>query len=113
MQTVCIKLDKGLAKAIEKHMKEKHYTTKTEFFRESARKMIEDQKMKEEALRNLRKYYGSSKTKTTDEDLRRVREEIAKEWEKEEFLDTQSSSSGVLVSTDIQGRQSPNHKKQK
>jgi len=99
METVCIKLDKSLAKAIEEYMKKNHYVTKTEFFRESARKRIEDQKMKEEALRNIRKYYGSSKTKTTDEDLRRVREEIAKEWEKEEFLDSQRSSSGVLVST--------------
>lgn len=98
-ETVCIKMDKGLAKAIEIYMKKNHYTTKTEFFRESARMRLEDQKMREEALQNLRKYYGSSKTKTTDEDLHKVREEMAREWEKEEFLDAQRSSSGVLVST--------------
>ncbi len=84
METVCIKVDKDLAKAIEIFMKKKHYTTKTEFFRESARKNIEDQKMREEALRNIKKYYGSVKLKTTDEDLHRVREELAKEWEEEE-----------------------------
>ena len=83
METVCIKVDKDLAKAIEIFMKKKHYTTKTEFFRESARKNIEDQKMKEEVLRNIRKYYGSIKTKTTPGQLRRAREEAFEELSRE------------------------------
>ena len=82
METVCIKIDEDFAKAIEKHMKKNHYTTKTEFFREAARNTLKKKEI-QEALKNIKRYYGSSKTKTTDEDLHRVREELAKEWEEE------------------------------
>jgi len=87
METICIKINEDFAKAIEKHIKKNHYTTKTEFFRESVRNTLKQEERKEkeikETLKNIKKYYGSSKTKTTDEDLHRVREELAKEWENE------------------------------
>ncbi|MBS3145071.1 ribbon-helix-helix protein, CopG family [Candidatus Woesearchaeota archaeon] len=87
METVCIKIDDDLAKAVEKHMKKNHYTTKTELFRESVRNTIKQEERKEkevqEVLKNIRKYYGSVKTRTTDKQLREAREKAFEELSKE------------------------------
>ena len=55
--------------------------TKTEFIREAIRdKIIELEK--QETLNKIEKLFGSSKRKTTDEDLHKVREKLAKDYEK-------------------------------
>lgn len=63
-------------------MKKNRYTTKTEFIREAVRDKIRDLE-KEELLYKVKKLYGSSKKKTTDEELHRAGERAFKELEKE------------------------------
>jgi len=81
MESVTIRLDKGLAKAMQKAMKDR-YSTKTEFIREAIRKQISDAE-KERALRRLEENFDKGKWHgTTDEDDRRAREEVSREYAK-------------------------------
>ncbi len=82
METICIKVDKELARAIEEYMKKKHYNTKTEFFRQAIREKMSELEL-EEAFKAIEKFRKNNPRRTTDADLRRVREELAKELEKE------------------------------
>lgn len=77
-----MKLENTFLKDIEKSMKKNRYTTKTEFIREAIRDKIRDLE-KEEALLRLKKLYGASKRKTTDEELHKAGEKAFKELEKE------------------------------
>ncbi len=86
METLCIKLEKGLAKNMEKFMKKHNYATKTEFVRETIRNAIQNKISKremKEIFKEIEELRRNNKHKTTDEDLHRVREEMAKEWKKE------------------------------
>lgn len=73
METISIKMEENFAKDIEKTMKKHRYSTKTEFIREAVRDKIRDLE-KEEALLRAKKLFGSSKRKTTDEDVHRAGE---------------------------------------
>jgi metal-responsive CopG/Arc/MetJ family transcriptional regulator len=81
METICIKIDKNLARDMEKFMKKKRYSTKTELIREAIRDKMSEYE-KKEAVEWLRKLSGSSKKNTTDKQVHRVRERLAKEYEK-------------------------------
>lgn len=81
METIGIKLEPIFLKNIEKTMKKHNYTTKTEFIREAIREKIKDLET-EELLKTIDKLAGSSKHKTTDEDLHRARERLVKVYEK-------------------------------
>ena len=81
MEQVCIRFEEDFLQAMEKAMKRNGYATKTEFIRESVRQKLKNLE-KEEALARVRKLYGSSKRKTTDEQLHKVREKLAREYEK-------------------------------
>jgi len=81
METVCIKLDKGLAHEVDRVLKKHHYSSKTEFVREAIRDKISEIE-KKEALARLEKFYGSSKRKTTDAQLREAREKAVAEIER-------------------------------
>lgn len=81
MEAICVKLDKGIMKEINEIAKEFHYSTRTDFIREAIRSKIEELE-KKRALKNLEKYFGASKTKTTDEELERIREEVGNEYMK-------------------------------
>ncbi len=76
MEAICVKLDKGIIREINTIAKEFHYSTRTDFIREAIRSKIEELDRKR-ALKNLHKYFGASKTKTTDEELERIREKAA------------------------------------
>jgi len=80
MEQVCIRIEEDFLQAMEKAMKRNGYATKTEFIRESVRERLKNLE-KEEALARLRKLYGSSKRKTTDEDLHKAGEKAFKEME--------------------------------
>ena len=80
MEQVCIRFEEDFLQAMEKAMKRNGYATKTEFIRESVRQKLKNLE-KEEALARLRKLYGSSKRKTTDEDLHKAGEKAFKEME--------------------------------
>lgn len=79
METVSVKFEDNLAQEVDRVMKKHHYTTKAEFIREAIRDKIKDLE-KEESLKKLESIFGDgSHKKTSDEDLRRVREEVIKE----------------------------------
>ncbi|MBI2047106.1 ribbon-helix-helix protein, CopG family [Candidatus Pacearchaeota archaeon] len=80
MENVSLKLEPQFLKEIENIMKKNRYMTKTEFIREAIRdKLIELEK--QNMLKHLDKIAGSSKHKTTDEDLHRARERLVKKYE--------------------------------
>ncbi len=81
MKTVSLKLKPQFAREMEKIMKKNRYMTKTEFIRESIRDKIRELE-KREMLKSVDKIFGSSKHKTTDEELHRARERAVKELEK-------------------------------
>lgn len=75
MESITIKVDEGMAKAIDFAMKPL-YATKTEFIREAIR-----DKVRAERLRRLEENFGkgkgTAKTNMTDEE---IREEVAQEY---------------------------------
>ncbi|MBI4142215.1 hypothetical protein HY484_04780 [Candidatus Woesearchaeota archaeon] len=80
METICVKFEDEFAKDIEKAMKKHRYTTKTEFIREAVRDKLSDFE-KEEMIKHLHNFKGVLKNKTTDEDIHRIREQLAREWD--------------------------------
>mgnify|MGYP001574587076 CR=1 FL=1 len=82
METVSLKLEDKFLHDIEKSMKKHRYSTKTEFIREAIREKLSDLE-KEEILKGIVKLKGLSKHRTTDEQLHKAREKIAKMLEKQ------------------------------
>ena len=78
MQTISIKLEDHFLKDIEVMMKKHRYSTKTEFIRESLRERMKELE-KEEAIKTLEKFFGSSDKKTTEKMIRKARELSFKE----------------------------------
>ena len=85
MESITIKINKEMAKEIEKAMKP-NYSTKTEFVRASLREKLEKIKQTKE-YKELRKYLGILKTKTTDEELHKIREKVVDRMFKERGLE--------------------------
>lgn len=79
METVCLKMEESLLKEIDSKLTKYRYSTRTEFIRDAIRLKLTDLQ-KQEMLLAVDKAFGSSKLKTTDEDLHRAREQLAKEW---------------------------------
>lgn len=82
METISLKMEGVLLQEIDTKIKSHRYSTRTEFIRDAIRNKIEDLE-KQKAIENVRKFYGSSKRKTTDEELHKVRKEISKELMKD------------------------------
>jgi metal-responsive CopG/Arc/MetJ family transcriptional regulator len=86
METICIKMEDELFRKMNKDMKAQGYTTKAEFIREAIRKKLEEDE-REFLIKKFMKFKGKAKTKTSDEELRKIREQalvqLAKEkgWE--------------------------------
>jgi Arc/MetJ-type ribon-helix-helix transcriptional regulator len=68
MEPVTVKFEPEFVKDIEKIMRKNRYATKAEFIREAVREKIKDIE-KEELLKRVDKLFGSSKHKTTNEQL--------------------------------------------
>ena len=81
MENVSLKLESGFAKQINQAIKRNNYSTKTEFIREAIREKIKRLE-KEELLMRIDKLFGSSKHKTTDEDLHRAGERVFEQLER-------------------------------
>ena len=81
METISLKLEPEFLREIERIMKKNRYMTKTEFIRESVRDKIRELE-KQETLKNVEKLFGSSKHKTSDEDLHIAGEKAIKQLEK-------------------------------
>ena len=73
MEPVTIKFESDFMRFIEEIMKRYHYATISEFIREAVREKIKDLE-KEEALKAVERIAGSSKRKTTDEQLHQAGE---------------------------------------
>lgn len=66
MENICIRLDSGLSKKIEKDMREFHYSTKTDFVRDAIRtklSLLDEQRAKKKAWGALFAARGSLKGK--------------------------------------------------
>ena len=85
MESITIKVEKAFSKEIEKAMKP-NYSTKTEFIREAIRDKIQRLRT-EQTLAEVKRLFGSGKTKTTDEELRKIREEVGREYAKRHGID--------------------------
>lgn len=81
METISLRLDTEFLKDIERAMKKHRYSTTTEFIREALRDKI-SRLRKEETLQVVERLAGSSKKKTTDEELEKARDKVMKYYEK-------------------------------
>lgn len=81
MENVSIKLDGEFLNNIERFMKKYNYMTKAEFIRQAIRDKIQ-QMEKEEMLKAVERIAGSSKRKTTDEQLHSIRDKAFEQLEK-------------------------------
>ena len=89
MEHISIKLEEDFLKDLEKAMRRKNYTTKSEFIREAIRDKIEEIE-KKEMLKHIQSIAGKSKRKTTDKQLHEIREEVFKELSKERGVKTKN-----------------------
>jgi metal-responsive CopG/Arc/MetJ family transcriptional regulator len=81
METISFRLEKDFAKELARIIANNMYSTKTEFVREAIRDKIK-QIQKEELLKKVAVLSGSSKKKTTDEELYKAGERAFKRLEK-------------------------------
>ena len=80
MQAITIKMEDRLLEELDQKLEEYIYSTRTEFIRDAIREKLSELE-KEEVLKNLAQLKGSSKRKTSDEQLHIAREKLAKEYE--------------------------------
>lgn len=81
MEPITVRFENAFLRDIEKVMKKHRYATKTEFIREAVREKIKELE-KEELLQRVDKLFGSSKHKTTDEQLHVAGEKAIEQLEK-------------------------------
>lgn len=79
MEIVTLKMDKEMLERMDSLIKQHQYGTRTEFIRDALRDKMSNLE-KEELIKKVMALKGSSKTKTSDEDIRRVREEVSREF---------------------------------
>ena len=75
MEVLNIKIEKGIIIDIDKSLKKYRYSTRSEFVRDAIRQKLTDLE-KEELMKAVAKVKGSSKHKTTDEDLHKAGEKV-------------------------------------
>jgi metal-responsive CopG/Arc/MetJ family transcriptional regulator len=74
-------MDGNIIKDIDKNLSKNRYSTRTEFIRDAIRTKLSELE-KAEMLKAVERLHGSSKRKTTDEDLHRAGEKAFKKLEK-------------------------------
>jgi len=75
MDVISLKLDERMLKNVDKSLKKHNFSTRTEFIRTAIRDKLQELD-KESLLQEFLKLQGSKKTRTSDEELRRIREEV-------------------------------------
>ena len=73
MEMLNVKVERRLLKEIDRNLSKHRYTTRSEFVRDAVRNKLTELE-KKELLKNVDKIFGSSKHKTTDEQLHLARE---------------------------------------
>jgi metal-responsive CopG/Arc/MetJ family transcriptional regulator len=79
MEVVSVKFQEDILKKIDKSIALHNFNSRTEFIREAVRGKLSDLE-REQIAKEFMKLRGTSKKKTTDEDLERIREEVSKEY---------------------------------
>lgn len=79
METISLKMDEALLTEIDAKLSRHRYSTRTEFIRDAIRSKLSELE-KQELLKEVKRLYGTSKRKTTDEQLHKAREELADEY---------------------------------
>jgi metal-responsive CopG/Arc/MetJ family transcriptional regulator len=80
-EMITLKLEDVFLKEIDSLVKNSGYQNRTEFIRNALREKIEEVKLKK-AMIELASFRGKSKKHTTDADIERTRELIAKKFMK-------------------------------
>ncbi len=80
MEMISLKLESEMLKEIDNKLKKHRYSTRTEFIRDAIRHTL-TQLEKDELLRAAAQGQGSTKRKTTDEQLHKAREKLTKIYE--------------------------------
>ncbi len=75
MEMISLKLEDELLKEIDQKLAYNRYSTRTEFIRDAIREKLSDLE-KTEILKQLSNLKGSSKKKTSEDDLHKAREKI-------------------------------------
>lgn len=89
METISFKIDENMSKKISQIMNDFNFSTKTEFIREAIRKNLNEyeiEKQKKEQWKKLLSMKGTFKGKIkshSDEEFRKIREEIGNKILKE------------------------------
>ena len=81
METISLKLEDNLLKEVDQTLKKNRYNTRTEFIRDAIREKLSDLE-KDEILKSLAGLKGSSKRKTTDDQLHKAGEKAFEMLEK-------------------------------
>ena len=81
-QMITLKLDDKFLKEIDSIVKKENYQNRTEFIRNSLREGVDKERLKE-GIRLLTPLRGASGKKTTDEEIRRVREKVFNQLNKD------------------------------
>ena len=81
METISLKLENNILTEMDKTLAKHRYSTRTEFIRDAIREKLSDLE-KDELLKVVAKLRGSSKHKTTDEQLHKAGEKAFEMLEK-------------------------------
>ena len=79
MEAISLKLEDNMLKEIDSLLKGHRYSTRTEFIRDAIREKLSDIE-KERLLKSIAELRGSSRRKTTDEQLHAAREILAEKY---------------------------------
>ncbi len=80
METISLKLEGSILTEMDKKLAHYRYSTRTEFIRDAIRTKLSELE-KNELLQAVRDMKGIIKRKMTDEQLHKIRGELAKEYE--------------------------------
>ena len=81
MQAITIKMEDRLLEELDQKLEEHRYSTRTEFIRDAIREKLSELE-KEEVLKNLAQLKGSSKRRTSDDELHKAGEKAFELLEK-------------------------------
>lgn len=73
METISLKLEKGIMREIDRKLARNRYSTRTEFIRDAIREKLSDLE-RDEMLRELTSLKEFSRRKTSDKSLHQARE---------------------------------------
>ena len=73
METITIKMENRLLEEIDQTLEDHRYSTRTEFIRDAIREKLSELE-KQDILKNLSRLKGSSKRRTSDDDLHKAGE---------------------------------------